>query len=185
MLVAGLILLKTSFSSLTLKVIFLLKTSILEWAVDKNGRPRIKGTSSSSAGKASKPSFLQDLARLSDLYFQVLIEAPRFLIVASVEAQISLIMFEFSSFLLADSAINLVSDSSSLGLRCSFRSGYDVFSIVLVDVELGLDIAQQARQKVFVTSGSLKMFPLDQFLVYSAYLRMSILAISGSGGLFF
>ncbi|GJY44058.1 putative reverse transcriptase domain-containing protein [Tanacetum coccineum] len=50
MLVAGLILLKTSFSSPTLKVIFLLKTSILEWAVDKNGRPRIKGTSSSSGG---------------------------------------------------------------------------------------------------------------------------------------
>ncbi|GKC27298.1 hypothetical protein Tco_1034592, partial [Tanacetum coccineum] len=48
MLVAGLILLKTSFSSPTLKVIFLLKTSILEWAVDKNGHPRIKGTSSSS-----------------------------------------------------------------------------------------------------------------------------------------
>ncbi|GKB42779.1 hypothetical protein Tco_0887721 [Tanacetum coccineum] len=44
----GLILLKTSFFSPALKVIFLLKTSILEWAVDKNGRPRIKGTSSSS-----------------------------------------------------------------------------------------------------------------------------------------
>ncbi|GJX56772.1 hypothetical protein Tco_0286669 [Tanacetum coccineum] len=49
--------------------------------VDKNGRPRIKGTSSSSA---------------------------------SVEAQISLIMLEFSSCLLAYSAINLVSDSSKL-----------------------------------------------------------------------
>ncbi|GKE73193.1 hypothetical protein Tco_1535234 [Tanacetum coccineum] len=47
MLVADLTLLKSSFSSPTLKVIFLLKTSILEWAVDKNGRPRIKGTSSS------------------------------------------------------------------------------------------------------------------------------------------
>ncbi|GJT25296.1 hypothetical protein Tco_0895233 [Tanacetum coccineum] len=51
MLVSGLILLKTSFSSPTLKVIFLLKTSILEWAVDKNGRPKIKGTSSSSASR--------------------------------------------------------------------------------------------------------------------------------------
>ncbi|GKB80864.1 hypothetical protein Tco_0947759, partial [Tanacetum coccineum] len=81
-------------------------TSILEWAVDKNGRPRIKGTSSSSAkvlqsswerhcfrqnapvlhvrycvlttsntaaGQASKPSFLQDLTHLSDLYFQVIL----------------------------------------------------------------------------------------------------------------
>ncbi|GJW53777.1 ribonuclease H-like domain-containing protein [Tanacetum coccineum] len=52
MLVADLTLLKTSFSSPTLKVIFLLKTSILEWAVDKNGRPRIKGTSSSSVSAA-------------------------------------------------------------------------------------------------------------------------------------
>ncbi|GKF78223.1 hypothetical protein Tco_0230693, partial [Tanacetum coccineum] len=34
-------------------------------------------------------------------------EAPWFLIAASVEARISLIMFEFSSCLLADSAINL------------------------------------------------------------------------------
>ncbi|GJS84829.1 hypothetical protein Tco_0751370 [Tanacetum coccineum] len=46
----------------------------------------------------------------------VLIEAPWFLIAASVEAQISLILFKFSSCLLADSAINLVSDSSRLGL---------------------------------------------------------------------
>ncbi|GJR60838.1 hypothetical protein Tco_1503000 [Tanacetum coccineum] len=57
--------------------------------VDKNGRPRIKGTSSSS------------------------------------EAQISLIMFDFSSCLLANSTINLVSDSSRLGLR----SGYEEFPL--------------------------------------------------------
>nr|GEV62917.1 hypothetical protein [Tanacetum cinerariifolium] len=43
-----------------------------------------------------------------------------------LEAQISLIMFEFSSCPLADSAINLVSDSSSLGLR----SGYEEFSLI-------------------------------------------------------
>ncbi|GJY05727.1 hypothetical protein Tco_0371667 [Tanacetum coccineum] len=86
MLVAGLILLKTSFSSLIRKVIFLLKTSILEWAVDKNGRPRIKGTSSSVG----------------------LNRSSWFLIATSVEARISLIMFEFSSCLLADSAINFV-----------------------------------------------------------------------------
>ncbi|GJU21245.1 hypothetical protein Tco_1154587 [Tanacetum coccineum] len=47
MLEAGLILLKTSLSSPTLSVTLLLKTSILTWAVDRNGRPRIKGTSSS------------------------------------------------------------------------------------------------------------------------------------------
>ncbi|GJW76576.1 hypothetical protein Tco_0138258 [Tanacetum coccineum] len=41
---------------------------------------------------------------------------------ASVEeAQISLIMFEFSSCLLADSAMNLVNDSSMLGLRSALE----------------------------------------------------------------
>ncbi|GJX73543.1 hypothetical protein Tco_0312138 [Tanacetum coccineum] len=48
-----------------------------------------------------------------------------FLIAALVEARISLIMFEFSSCLLADSAMNLVSDSSRLGLR----SGYKEFPL--------------------------------------------------------
>ncbi|GKE44073.1 hypothetical protein Tco_1471357 [Tanacetum coccineum] len=43
------------------------------------------------AGQASKPSFLQDLAHLSDLYFQ------------------------------ADSAMNFVSDSSRLGLRSGYE----------------------------------------------------------------
>ncbi|GJV28819.1 hypothetical protein Tco_1385267 [Tanacetum coccineum] len=44
---------------------------------------------------------------------------------ASVEAQISLIMFEFSSCLFADSAMNLVSDSSIVFLR----SGYEEFPL--------------------------------------------------------
>nr|GEX17334.1 hypothetical protein [Tanacetum cinerariifolium] len=56
---------------------------------------------------------------------KVLIEALGFLITASVEAQISLIMFEFSLCLLADFAINLVSDSSRLGVR----SGYVEFPL--------------------------------------------------------
>ncbi|GKC64257.1 hypothetical protein Tco_1096855, partial [Tanacetum coccineum] len=43
----------------------------------------------------------------------------------SSEARISLIMFEFSSCLLADSAMNLVSNSSRLGLR----SGYEEFPL--------------------------------------------------------
>ncbi|GJS16449.1 hypothetical protein Tco_0410921 [Tanacetum coccineum] len=54
---------------------------------------------------------------------KVLIEAPWFLMAASVEARISLIMFEFSSYLLANSAMKLVSDSSRLGLR----PGYEEF----------------------------------------------------------
>ncbi|GJV03145.1 hypothetical protein Tco_1336714 [Tanacetum coccineum] len=144
MLVAGLILLKTSFSSLTLKVIFLLKTSILEWAVDKNGRPRIKGTSS------------------------------------SLEARISLIMFEFSSCLLADSAINLVDSVhrtvySKLLLKFSLLPFMDnpLYSVVPYIVrirpeqrtlliyflyfsseivELGLDSSKPVRS--FSTSGS-------------------------------
>ncbi|GJS03532.1 hypothetical protein Tco_0320040 [Tanacetum coccineum] len=149
-----------SFSSPTLKVIFLLKTSILEWAVDKNSRLRIKGTSSSSVDKNSRlrikgtssssaevlqsiwkrdyfrqyapvmcarygVSTTSDTAYPKKSALAVLIEAPWFLIVASVEAQISLIMFEFSSCLLADSTINLVSDSSRLGLR----SGYEEFPL--------------------------------------------------------
>ncbi|GJT70930.1 reverse transcriptase domain-containing protein [Tanacetum coccineum] len=172
------------------------KTSILELAVDKNGRLRIEGTSSSSASRiftscaflqSSMPKFcshprkgtvfenkllcyVPDMAygphpirRISeksalvveiDLTWsrgfvsgelgrlpnplscktllicpicnsKVLIEAPWFLIVASVEAQIFLIMFEFYSCLLADSAINLVSDSSRLGLQ----SGYEEFPL--------------------------------------------------------
>ncbi|GKD80726.1 hypothetical protein Tco_1347565, partial [Tanacetum coccineum] len=56
---------------------------------------------------------------------KVLIEAPWFLIAALVEARISLIMFEFSSCLLANSAMNFVSDSSRLGLR----SGYEEFPL--------------------------------------------------------
>ncbi|GJU21092.1 hypothetical protein Tco_1154434 [Tanacetum coccineum] len=65
----------------------------------------------------SKSAFLLDLAHFRVVYSKVLIEAPWFLISASVEARISLIMFEFSSCLLADSAMNFVSDSSRLGLR--------------------------------------------------------------------
>nr|GEW86576.1 RNA-directed DNA polymerase [Tanacetum cinerariifolium] len=47
----------------------------------------------------------------------VLIDDPLFLIAASVEARISLIMFKFSSFLFADSAMNLVEyDTSGVGI---------------------------------------------------------------------
>ncbi|GJZ47514.1 hypothetical protein Tco_0601346 [Tanacetum coccineum] len=52
---------------------------------------------------------------------KVLIEAPWFLMAASVEARISLIMFEFSACLLAYFAMNLVSDSSRLGLRSRYE----------------------------------------------------------------
>ncbi|GKF36429.1 hypothetical protein Tco_0113187, partial [Tanacetum coccineum] len=102
----------------------LLKTSILEWAVDKNGHLRIKGTSSSSElGRLPNPLSCKTLLICPICISMVLIEAPWFLIAAFVETRISLIIFEFSSCLLADSAINLVSDSSRLGLR----SGYEEF----------------------------------------------------------
>ncbi|GKA88075.1 hypothetical protein Tco_0809839 [Tanacetum coccineum] len=182
MLEVGLILLETSFSSPTLKVIFLLKTSILEWAVDKNGLLRIKGTSSSSGmskmiksiGKINLPiltsifsatplgyfmvrsaSSMVNLVRLGKgtvsentllccvpdttygprpirriseklaLAVEPDLTWSRGFVSLELEAQISLIMFEFSSCLLADSTINLVSDSSRLGLR----SGYEEFSL--------------------------------------------------------
>ncbi|GKB72499.1 hypothetical protein Tco_0933911, partial [Tanacetum coccineum] len=97
-------------------------TSILEWAVDKNGRPRIKGTSLSSAlGKLPNPLSCKTLLICPICNSKVLIEAPWFCIATSVEAQISLIMFEFSSCLLADSAMNLVNDSSRLGLRSGYK----------------------------------------------------------------
>ncbi|GJX46270.1 hypothetical protein Tco_0271460 [Tanacetum coccineum] len=48
-----------------------------------------------------------------------------FVFIELVEARISLIMFEFSSCLLTDSGINLVSDSSRLGLQ----SGYEEFPL--------------------------------------------------------
>nr|GEV13967.1 reverse transcriptase domain-containing protein [Tanacetum cinerariifolium] len=50
---------------------------------------------------------------------------------ASVEARISLIMFEFSSCLFADSAMNLVSDSSKVCLQ----SGYEEFPLLLWSAE--------------------------------------------------
>ncbi|GJX16112.1 hypothetical protein Tco_0216944 [Tanacetum coccineum] len=74
-------------------------------------------------------------------------------VIQELEAQISLIMFEFSSCLLADSAINLVSDSSS----------------------------QQASQKFgtsFLLYGFLKLFHLFHFCEYSAISWMAILASS-------
>ncbi|GKA38680.1 hypothetical protein Tco_0731231 [Tanacetum coccineum] len=196
MLAAGFNSFENKFFLQTLKVIFLLKTLILEWAVDKNGHLRIKRTSSSSASRiftsyaslqSSQPKFSShpgkgtvsdnmllccvldmaygphpiwrileksalaveidltwsrgfvfvELGRLPNPFScktllicpicisKVLIEAPWFFIVASVEARISLIMFDFSSCLLADSIMNLVSDSSRLGLR----SGYEEFPL--------------------------------------------------------
>ncbi|GKC44646.1 hypothetical protein Tco_1062368 [Tanacetum coccineum] len=92
----------------------------------------------------------------------VLIEAPWFLIAALVEARISLIMLEFSSCLLADYAINLVSDSFRLGLQ----SGYEEFPLfcwenpgpaalycppVMKIIELGFDSSKPVRS--FSTSG--------------------------------
>nr|GEU87432.1 hypothetical protein [Tanacetum cinerariifolium] len=62
------------------------------------------------------------------------------------EARISLMMFEFSSYLFADSAMSLVSDSSIVCLR----SGYEEFSLLdcvyfLVDF---LDISSEVIELV-------------------------------------
>ncbi|GKE27577.1 hypothetical protein Tco_1442961 [Tanacetum coccineum] len=58
---------------------------------------------------------------------KVLIDAPWFLMAASVEAQISLIKLEFSSCLFADSPINLLRVSS---IDC-LRSWYEGFALFL------------------------------------------------------
>ncbi|GJX63223.1 hypothetical protein Tco_0296123 [Tanacetum coccineum] len=75
-------------------------------------------------GRLTKPSCLQEQIAMPVpiCISKVLIEAPWFLISASAEARISLIMFEFFLCLLADSAINLASDSSGLGLRSGLKS---------------------------------------------------------------
>ncbi|GKC50464.1 hypothetical protein Tco_1073209, partial [Tanacetum coccineum] len=84
-----------------------------------------RGFVSVELGRLPNPLSCKTLLIYPICISKVLIEAPWFLIAASVEAQISLIMFEFSSCLLVDSAINLVSDSSRLVLR----SGYEEFPL--------------------------------------------------------
>ncbi|GJR20609.1 hypothetical protein Tco_0969136 [Tanacetum coccineum] len=123
-------------------------------------RPRVKGTSLSSARsdhKYPESSHLVLLLQTSHLNLAsslkgttsemlcavVLIEALYgVLMAASGKARSSLIMFEFSSCLLADSAINLVSDSSRLGLQsgyeefplfCWYNPGHAAFTILQVD----------------------------------------------------
>ncbi|GJX70856.1 hypothetical protein Tco_0308027 [Tanacetum coccineum] len=107
-------------------------TSILEWAVDKNGHSRIKGTSSSSENgimltlaprcdhKHPESSYLVPLSNYHGRSFAVVLGMGLFYVMCPIrvelEVRISLIMFEFSSCLLADSVINLVSDSSRLSL---------------------------------------------------------------------
>ncbi|GKD09527.1 hypothetical protein Tco_1189212, partial [Tanacetum coccineum] len=80
-----------------------------------------RGFVSVELGRLPNPLSCKTLLICPICISKVLIEAPWFLIAASVEAQISLIMFEFSSCLSADSAINLVSDSSRLGLRSRYE----------------------------------------------------------------
>ncbi|GKE99112.1 hypothetical protein Tco_0022463 [Tanacetum coccineum] len=84
-----------------------------------------RGFVSVELGRLPNPLSCKTLLICPICISKVLIEAHWFLIAASVEARISLIMFEFSSCLLADSAINLVSDSS----RFVLRSGYEEFPL--------------------------------------------------------
>ncbi|GJW05041.1 hypothetical protein Tco_1563897 [Tanacetum coccineum] len=76
-----------------------------------------RGFVSVELGRLPNPLSCKTLLICPICISKVLIETHWFLIAASVEARISLIMFEFSSCLLADSIINLVSNSSRLGLR--------------------------------------------------------------------
>ncbi|GJX07317.1 hypothetical protein Tco_0195249 [Tanacetum coccineum] len=84
-----------------------------------------RGFVSIALGRLANPLFCKTLLIYPIYISKVFIEAPWFLIAASVEARISLIMFEFSSCLLAYSAMKLVNDSSRLGLR----SGYEEFPL--------------------------------------------------------
>ncbi|GJS33719.1 hypothetical protein Tco_0532101 [Tanacetum coccineum] len=84
-----------------------------------------RGFVSVDLGRLPNPLSYRTLLICPICISKVLIEAPWFLMAASVEARISLIMFEFSSCHLADSAMNLVSDSSRLGLRL----GYEEFPL--------------------------------------------------------
>ncbi|GJR76323.1 hypothetical protein Tco_0088688 [Tanacetum coccineum] len=79
--------------------------------VDRNGHPRIKGTSSSSdkSAVAVEIDFTWSFG-----FFSVELAA-------SVEARISLMMVEFSSCLLAESAMNLDNDSSIVSLRAWYK----------------------------------------------------------------
>ncbi|GJZ44870.1 hypothetical protein Tco_0592466 [Tanacetum coccineum] len=144
--------------------------AILTWAIVRNGRPRIKGTSSSSGcdqwhlgsllhapplnhhsssyvvalgrgvlccgtdmayGLVSKRRISDKSVVAVDIdftwsfgfVFVKLRRLPKSLSSASVEARISLMMFKFSSCLLADSVINLDKDSSIVSLR----AGYEEF----------------------------------------------------------
>ncbi|GJS00197.1 hypothetical protein Tco_0316705 [Tanacetum coccineum] len=80
--------------------------------VDRNGRPRIKGTSLS--------------ADKSDVAVEIDFTWSLGFVSVEPEARISLMMFEFSSCLLADSAMNLASASSIVSLR----AGYEEFLLL-------------------------------------------------------
>ncbi|GJW58377.1 hypothetical protein Tco_0105108 [Tanacetum coccineum] len=131
------------------------ETSILTYAVDRNGRLRIRGTSLSSGmskmtkstGKKNLPILTSTLTAMPFGCFMVLLANSNVILVetnpprpsskvlircslnlvfASIEAQISLMMFKFSSCLFADSAMNLASDSSIVCLR----AGYEEFLLL-------------------------------------------------------
>ncbi|GKA38191.1 hypothetical protein Tco_0730742 [Tanacetum coccineum] len=158
MLVAGLILLKTSFSSPTLKVIFLLKTSILEWAVDKNGRPRIKGTSSSSElGRLPNPLSCKTLLICPICISKVLIEAPWFLIAASDPKSFHCVIVEY----------------------CPAAQFIGSLQVVMVHrtiiVRVGLGYCKPSDVQLLLV---LEDVPLCHFWEYSAISWMAILALA-------
>ncbi|GJW98826.1 hypothetical protein Tco_0180634, partial [Tanacetum coccineum] len=188
MLVAGLILLKTSFSSPTLKVIFLLKTSILEWAIDKNGRQRIKRTSSSSA-EVLQSSWKRDCFKkyapvlcarygvwtTSDTAYlrksALIVEVNLTWSQGFVSVELGRLPNPLSCKTLlicpiSNSAINLVSDSSRLGLL----SGYEEFPLLLSWAWIATSPLEVSVPLV------LEDVPLCHFWEYSAISWMAILA---------
>ncbi|GKE54584.1 hypothetical protein Tco_1489740, partial [Tanacetum coccineum] len=78
-------------------------------------------------GRLPNPLSCSTLLIFPILISKVLIDAPWFLMAASVEAQISLIKLEFSSCLFADSLMNLLKVSS---IDC-LRSGYEGLALFL------------------------------------------------------
>nr|GEY93353.1 hypothetical protein [Tanacetum cinerariifolium] len=148
--------------------------SILTWAVDRNGRSRIKGISPSSGTALGNMNLCYgpdtvygqcSIQRISDKSTMVVeIDFTWSLGFVSVEpeARISLMMFKFSSCLLADSAMNLASDSSLVSLQAwlllkvFLRPSIDnpLYSVVPCIVRIQPEQHALLLTGLFVSSGS-------------------------------
>ncbi|GJS06727.1 hypothetical protein Tco_0363523, partial [Tanacetum coccineum] len=93
---------------MTLRLVFLPWQGVTTWSL---------GLVSVELGKLPNPLSCRTLLICPIWIIKVLIDAPWFLMAASVKARISLIKLEFSSCLFADSLINLLRVSSIDCLR--------------------------------------------------------------------